>query len=169
MGEIPPVASLLCDLGVGELAEGSHAAARALFEEALSIARNADDKATAIYALVDLALVDLAEGKPQARERLRESLELGPVDRRQGTTCLVACAALALDQGQAAHAARLLGAVHSVLAPLGLAVEPQMAIRHKELCAKVEATLGEAAFAAAWDEGTRWPRTEAVERALREW
>jgi len=168
LGEIHQVPNLLCDLGVVELAEGRPEAARALFEESLAMAREADHKGNAIYALVDLGLVDLAEGKPQARERLSESLLLGATDRRQATTCLVACAALALDEGHPAHAARLLGAVHAVLAPLGLAVEPQMAFLHKDLRAKVEAALGETAFAAAWDEGTRWPPAEAAERALLE-
>ena len=75
---------------------------------------------------------------------------------------------MALRAGTPLFAAQLLGAVRSALATLGQAVEPIMTFVHAQTHAKVEAALGESAFKAAVEEGSRWSMAEAVERVLTE-
>jgi hypothetical protein len=116
-------------------------------------------------ALRVLGLVDLQEGRLEAREHLLGSLRLGSGDVRSASSFLIGMAALILQEGTPRFAAQLLGAVHSALAPLGLVVEPEMKFVHAQTLGKVGAALEATAFKAAWEEGSLWSLPEAVRRA----
>jgi hypothetical protein len=147
------------------LAEGACASARAMLEESVSLAQALDDKSRTADALLLLGLVALQEGRPEARAHLEESRRLGSDDVRSANSFLIAMSALFLQEGASRFAAQLLGAVQSALAPLGLAVEPEMKFVHAQTLRNVEAALGATAFKAAWDEGSLWSQAEAVRRA----
>jgi tetratricopeptide (TPR) repeat protein len=152
-------------LGVLALAEGDPASARALVEESLSVAQGIDDRSHMADALLVLGLVAIAESRSEAREHLLASWRLSSGGVRSTVSFLIAMAALALHEGAPRYAAQLLGAAKSALAPLGLAVEPDMRFVHAQTLGKVEAALGETAFKAAWEEGSLWSLPEAVRRA----
>ena len=166
MGDKSGIASSLCYLGIAASAGGDFGRARALLEESLSIRQEMEDKSGKARALLGLGLVDLAEGKPDAREHIRASLRLAAGKLGQESSSLIAVAGLALQDGAPLFAARMLGAVQSALAPLKLAVEPAVTLYHAQTLAKIKAAVGETAFQAAWEEGSLWSLEEAVQRAL---
>ena len=166
MGDKSGIASSLCYLGIAASAGGDFGRARALLEESLSIRQEMEDKSGKARALLGLGLVDLAEGKPDAREHIRASLRLAAGKLGQESSSLIAVAGLALQDGAPLFAARMLGAVQSALAPLTLAVEPAVTLYHAQTLAKINAAVGETAFQAAWEEGSLWSLEEAVQRAL---
>jgi len=159
------VAHALHHLAAVASAEGDCASARALLDESLSLAQALDDKPSMADSMRVLGLVDLQEGRLEAREHLLGSLRLGSGDVRSANSFLIGMAALILQEGAPRFAAQLLGAVQSGLAPLGLAVEPDMKYVHAQTLGKVEAALGATAFKAAWEEGSLWSLPEAVRRA----
>ncbi len=165
MGEKAGIAHSRYYLGVLALAEGDPASARVLVEESLSLAQGMDDKSHLTDGLLVLGLIAMAEGRPEAREHLLGSRRTASGDVRSANSFLIAMAAFSLQEGAPQFAAQLLGAVQSALAPLGLAVEPEMKFVHAQTLGKVEAALGETAFKAAWEEGSLWPLPEAVRRA----
>jgi phosphopantetheinyl transferase len=77
-------------------------------------------------------------------------------------------AGLALGAGDAAEAARWLGAVVAALKALGVVMESSMLHFHAQTLAAAKEALGEAAFQSAFDEGSQWSLEEAVKKALGE-
>jgi len=92
-----------------------------------------------------LGLVDLTEGKPEAREHILHSLrlrrELG--EQIGYPSCLIGVAGLVLQEGNPKFAAQLLGAVESALKVIHMAVEPEMKNFHAQTLAAVRDALGE--------------------------
>ena len=160
----------LNNLGTVALAQGDTAAARASQEESLRLSREIGDKSGAAYARLGLGLVDLAENKPEGRAHILDSLrlrvEMG--EQLQQTSSLVGVAGLALQAGDAAGAARWLGAVESALKSLNAAMEVEVKQLHAQTVAAVQVQLGEAAFQQAWDEGAQWTLAETMAYALEE-
>ena len=108
------------------------------------------------FVLHNLAHVYLHDGDhARAAALLDEAIFLYRVlGNRLGTAmCVAAMSGVALGQGVARRAARLLGAAQALLESVGALLDPAdvMEYRHNEATAR--ARLGEAAFLVAWAEG----------------
>jgi hypothetical protein len=143
--------------------------ARPLLEERLAICREVGDAGLLIHALGGMGHLARDEGNyAQARAFYQESLLL----RRQiGHQIALAqsledLAVLAGREQQARRAIRLLGAAEAFCETLG--AQPPVAMReeYERAVAEGRATLGEAAFTAAWAEGRSTSLDQAVEYAL---
>lgn len=66
----------LSNLGNVDLFQGEHAQARALIEESLALCKEMEEKTQIPSDLLGLGLVNLTEGKPEARENILGSLYL---------------------------------------------------------------------------------------------
>lgn len=169
MGDKGGIADALSTIGVATLAEVGAESARPLLEESLRIAGDLDERSARSTALLAMSQLELAEGRrTEAREHLLAALRLGATEPREAAGPLAGLAAVALREGAPRFAAQLLGAIESALTPLGAVVEPYMKGLHARTLEEVRSELGEAAFAAAFEEGRQWPLAEAVRRASAE-
>jgi non-specific serine/threonine protein kinase len=100
---------------------------------------------------------------------LAESLTLFQAqgDRWGVAAYLEGAARAAMARRQAEQAARLFGAATALREAVGIAVKPVYRRSYDETLAAVRAKLGEAAFAAAWDEGRALTAAQAVAAAVR--
>jgi len=158
----------LNNLGNVAYHQGDYITARALQHESLALCEEMDNKSHKAYALFDLGLIDLAEKKPEARERILDSLRLRlelkePVMQ---ISSLVGLAGWALQTGDTVGAAQWLGAISSALKALDAAIEGDAIQLHAQTLAAAKESLGEAAFQSAWNEGSKWRLEEAVNKAL---
>jgi predicted ATPase len=170
-GDDTSVATILNNLGNTALDDRNLASARAYIEESASMNRRLGRHVSTAGNLLDLGFIALAEDRPDAAESaLRESLALCRAERIADLFWAVeALAALALDRGDVVEAARLLAATTRPRAELGIATDFYpigQESREKTLHGARE-QLGEAAFAAAWEEGERLSLEEAAEAASR--
>ncbi|MGE5264712.1 MAG: tetratricopeptide repeat protein [Acidobacteriota bacterium] len=170
MGEQHGIMVLLHNLGYLSFYQGDHRAARARFEEILTPTKEMDDKTGVGFVLLGLGLAELAENNPKAREHILHSLRLRQEtgEQVQQTSSLIGAAGLALREGNATRAAKLLSAVESALKALNAAVAEELVHFHLQTLAAVRVQLGEAVFQAAWDEGAQWSLEEAVKRELKD-
>jgi non-specific serine/threonine protein kinase len=106
----------------------------------------------------------------QATRLQQESLVLRrhQKDRLGITRCLEGLAWVANAQGRPLQAARLFGAAEAVRGRIGAAPWPAWHAEHERNVAATRASLGEAAFAAAWAAGRALSMDEAIEEALGE-
>ncbi len=164
-------ATLLHNLGHAISAQGKHEAARALFEESLDLARGLGFKDGIAHYAGNLAVVAVHESDfTVAQALLEESLttfkELG--NKRGICRALGGFGILAAAQGEAARAARVLGASESlrnaITAPLP--VSDRSHYQYDRYLATACAALGEEAFGAAWVEGTTMSPEHAIDYAL---
>jgi DNA-binding SARP family transcriptional activator len=102
-----------------------------------------------------LGLLAAVDGDPVAISLLRRSLELhGELrDRWRMSSVLEDLAAIALAQGNAPHAARLLGAAEALREAIGTVIAPCERLQHNQTTAAVRTTLGDEAFDAALRQG----------------
>ena len=149
-------------------AQSDYAAARAFFEESLALCKDMAEKSQMAFALLGLGLVDAAEGKPEARQNILQSLRLRQEqgERLTQTSSLIGIAVLVLRDGNPQFTAQLLGAVKSILREFGAVVEPEVRPIYTQTLAAVRERLDEAAFQSAWEEGSKWSLEEAVNKAL---
>jgi adenylate cyclase len=160
----------LNNLGYVAWMQGDNSMARTFLTESLALCREMNSKSETAHALLGLGLMDLAQDVPGANGRILESLRLrqelsNPLWQ---TSSLIGVAGLALHQGDARRGALLLGAVAAALRAHGLMVHAEMAQFREQIVAAARATLGQAAFEAAWTEGERLSLAEAVAYALAE-
>jgi hypothetical protein len=136
--------------------------------ESLALCLEIDDKRSMAYTLLYLGLVDHAEHKPEARERILASLRLGlELDEPyQQLSSLAGLAGVTWQAGDAAEAARILGAVASALQAFDMVLEIEVRHLHAHTLAAVQAQLGAQAFQSAWDEGRQCSLDAAAKRAL---
>jgi predicted ATPase/class 3 adenylate cyclase len=168
MGDKSSVARILSEQGFVITVQGNYALARERLEEALLLSREIHDKAQIAASLCGLGLVDVAEHKDEAREHFMDSLRLRQEtgEKLRQTSNLIGMAGLALQEGDPGFAARLLGAVESVLKTLDAEMEPELKPLHARTLAAAREQLDEAAFQSAWEEGMKWPLDDAVNKAL---
>jgi tetratricopeptide (TPR) repeat protein len=175
IGDRAGIADGLGGLGDVAVREGDYATARALYDECLGIQRELGNPNAIAYALYNLGDLARKESDPgTARRHFAEStMWCGPSgDPHLLAHLLEAWADLgaAADGGQSqegqARAARLLGAAAALREEIGLPRTPAEEEAHAGRVAAVRAALGEAAFAAAWDEGWAMSLGQAVESAL---
>jgi len=150
--------------------KGDYTGARSLFEESLTLCNEADERWVIGKVLLGQGLVELAEGAPEARDHILQSLniykKLG--EKLVQTSCLIAVAGLALQEGDSQRAAQLLGVVDSALKMLDAVTEVEVKHIHTKTLASIREQLGESAFQSAFDEGSKWSLDEMVDKVLGE-
>jgi predicted ATPase/class 3 adenylate cyclase len=162
------VARSLANLGMVECAEGDYAAARLLFEESHAILRELGDREGVAIVLHSLADTAFEQGEwSAAGSYFSESLAiLRELDHRVRIVfALEGVGALVAAQHEAARAARLWGAAQRVREDIGTPLADDAAFASRVAAAR--ASLGDAAFDAAWAEGRALTLDQAVELASR--
>jgi predicted ATPase/DNA-binding SARP family transcriptional activator/Tfp pilus assembly protein PilF len=160
---------------LGEMArfEGDYERAGTFYEQALEILRDLRSRFPSTHPLFNLAWVSLHRGNYQkAIAQFEESLKL---NREYGDTigmveCLGGFAAILGMTGKPELAARLFGAVESLLESSGIAgrIERSDQIEYDHYSAAVRAQLDEETFARAWRLGRAMTLEQAIEFALKE-
>jgi non-specific serine/threonine protein kinase len=107
---------------------------------------------------------DFATAEAVCREALSAMWTLG--GRPDIPVMLEACAAVAAALAQPARAARLAGAAVALRRAVGVGWVQRFGIKLEDRLDAARQMLGEAAFAAAWDEGRALSMDEAVAQAL---
>src|SRR5262249_19378057 len=130
--------------------------ARGWVEESLAISRENEDGFDSACNLVLLGEIEAAEGHiEKARTIYHEALPLfsARTERRGIAMCLEGLAELQAEGKEERQAARLFGAAHALRNQIGAGWNPYERLTHEAALAELRASLGEAAFAAAWAEG----------------
>jgi ATP/maltotriose-dependent transcriptional regulator MalT len=150
--------------------QGDAIAVRRLAEEGLALARELHDKRAIARAQHMLALIAIEQGDAALACALLDEAHV--LVREIGDQLLLVWglahhALAAIAQGQVRWAAQLLGASDVLADAIGLLARPTETANPanpigKHMLATIRATLGEAAFAAAWAEG----RAMTPEQAL---
>jgi non-specific serine/threonine protein kinase len=148
---------------------GDHAVGIRYFEDAIATFRRLGDRRQLCLVLWNLGgsthrLGDL----PQARLAFGESLTLAHQlgYRWHSGLCLVGLALVALDSGEAARAAWLLGAAAALREATGEPFRPVVQAHHDQVAMSARVALGETGFAAAWASGIASPPDTAIAEAL---
>ena len=161
-------------LGTVLLLQGDHTGARRRFEEGLDLGRSIGDRSSICNALFNLAQLALARGDHDGAfrwfaEGIAPSEELG--DWGNIAYILEGLGIVAGARGEALRAARLLGASEALISAIGLRghtyYHPDRAL-YERIEADARATVDEAAFDAAKEEGRAMSTEEAIEYALDE-
>ncbi len=156
--------------GENALARGDHAAARALLDEALVVCREGNVAAGEIVTLLGLGDLARAEGDlAAAHSRFTEALRVGHANGarsflRPVTRALQRLASLSIAVGDPRTGVRILGA--AAAAHGDTTMFQGRRDRWEDDLASARATLGEAAFAAAWAEGRAMTLEETIACAL---
>ncbi len=143
--------------------------ARLLLKEALTVSRETGSVEMEALCLNRLAEAARSQGAlTEARALLVQSLTLhGKFNKSKITiNTLVERAALALAEGDAPVAARLLGTVEAALESGLATLKPEQKETHRQTLAAARAALGDPGFTAAWDAGRAMTLDEAVQYAL---
>ena len=152
-------------LGDAARRRGASERARSHYGESLAIGRRHGNKHIVHRALDHLARLareqgDVTDAKAAYRESLAICRELGRPKFVAGS--LKGLGSLATGEGRARHAVWLFAAARSLYAD----PEDRDAAAAETLLAPLRTELGEAGFAAAWEEGRRTPLDEIVAAAL---
>jgi len=171
LGDRSGIAASLNNLGNVAKEQGDYAEARVLYEESLAILRELGDKSGIAYSLSNLGNVAWRQGDVAAARALHdESLairrELG--DKLGIAYTLEGMAALAAGQGQNERAARLWVTAEVLREAIHSPLSPKEKEAHDRKVATARASLGEEAFAAAWEAGRAMTLEQAIEYALQE-
>ena len=169
IGDRVGVAVSLANLGRVALAEGDREAARRLMGEALDLQREAGDQQGAAMTLIGLGPVALADGDvASARAHLVAGAKvlLEASEQPGMVAALAELARVALADGDIGDAARWFAAAEAARDRLGTRLEPSARPGVESACPTIREALGDAAFAAAWEEGTALPLEQALRLAL---
>ena len=148
---------------------GGHERARSCLEEGLKLSLELDDRFGTAFQVAALGRLASSQGDhARAAPLLRQALilwrDLG--DLRDVGVGLDGLALAAAAQGQLGRAARLFGAATAVRERPGLTANPIWEDDHARAVDATRASLGEARFVAAWEEGRGLPLERAIEMAL---
>jgi predicted ATPase/class 3 adenylate cyclase len=157
------------DLGALALGAGNVQAARARFALSLKICRDAEDKRGEAITLWCLGKTDAASGDHEsARKKLAEALRAFEAFEMnsEALDCLEDYAELLHFGGGFDHAVRVFAAAASIRDAHMLPGSPRRAVKRQKNVEAARATLGAAAFDAAWSEGRTWGLGEAIRHAL---
>ena len=146
----------LTGLAAVALAQGDLAAARALSEECLRIARSKGNQRDIAHSLWYLGRVEHRDGRDAAARALFDHVlaiwqELG--ERRGIADTLDELVKVAVAQGRPERAARLCGAADALREAIGATRYAYMRDEYEGACAAARAALSEATFASARAEG----------------
>jgi predicted ATPase/DNA-binding XRE family transcriptional regulator len=159
--------SILSMLNQGTAAhhQGDLVTAQARYEEALTLSQAIGDKHVTALGLLLLGLPTLQQGRlAEAHAYYTRSMALFHEggDRYGLARAVSGCALIAAATGAAQRATRLLGAATALRPGLPSYLIPAERAAYEQTLRTVRTSLGEAAFAAAWDGGQALP----VEQAL---
>jgi|SRR5579871_57973 len=165
------IAYSLMNLGNVAYHQGDYAAARALYEESLAIKKELGDKQGIAYSLYNLGIVAGEQGDYAAARTLHE--ESLAIERELGNKhgiaySLEGMAELAGGQGQTEPAVRLWAAADALREAIGSPLSPNEKEELDRKVATARASLGEEAFAEAWEQGQAMTIEQAIEYALQE-
>jgi predicted ATPase len=165
------VSQLLLKLGLRAMDRGDYAAARPLLEVSVAQVQALGDPVGVGDAIIELSTLGVRQGEwASARTALRESIasysQVGNAERL--AQCISIAAAIALGQGQADCAARLLGAVAAARAesPRRFEFNSTLYEEYDRVLPLVRARLDSDAFEAAWAEGQGMSLAEALQEAI---
>ncbi|WP_372623947.1 ATP-binding protein [Falsiroseomonas sp.] len=165
VGDVWGSARVLGYLAKVVLRAGGHARAESLCARALKMSSQVADRWGVALALSGLGGAALARGDhPAATMRLKEGLllfrDLGAQDRV--AECLQDLASLARQAGAVEASVRLSAAAETVQTASRLAFWPAIRARRDAEMAAARASLGDAAFEAAWSEGQAMSLDDAI-------
>jgi predicted ATPase len=149
--------------------DGDVARARALHEEIIPIARGLEDGNQLAEAHYDLALDALADGDLEpVRPHLAAAVDrYQHIDHREGLCrCLSALGALAVADGDAALAARLIGTTFAARDAIGLEPWPSVAEAERRTVERIASLLSEGEFREQVDAGRSRDLDSALARAM---
>jgi predicted ATPase/class 3 adenylate cyclase len=155
-----------CNLGRLAYRHGDFTAARSSYAQSLAFFEQIGDQWGQALARCKLGWSAYRQGDPLARDYFTASLMLSQrVQYAEGIAdALTGIAVLALVEQQWQRAARLLGAAAQLRAPIGELLHTTDDLDDTAWIEVLRDSLGEAAFAAAWDGGN----TAAVEQIITE-
>ena len=172
LGSKAGVAGTTLDLGISMLRQHDHEQARVLFAESLATFREIGSPIGQACALINLGVIDLAQSDLEnAGKAFAGGLTLlhglgANAPAGQTAAGLAGQAAVAIRQGDAYRAARLLGATDALLENAGLQLDPIDREWHRRTAADAQTELGEEPFREALLEGQRMTQAEALEYSL---
>jgi predicted ATPase/class 3 adenylate cyclase len=172
IGDKRHIAGTLHNLAEVERQRGNYERAKTLGMESMALCRDMEDKwqLAMVVGWVGLLAVwsgdehDLAEGF--LKEALALDREIG--NWAYGAYCLESFAGLAGARGQGARAARLWGAAEALRANIGAPLPLDAHLLYGPSMAAARAQVGEAAWEAAFAQGTAMSAEEAAQYALGE-
>jgi predicted ATPase/DNA-binding SARP family transcriptional activator len=168
-GDVWGQANAAGSLGYFLLSAGECGQAVDLLKESLALGREIGERVIVAYALWNLGEAALRQGEyAEAQTTLQESLlsaqEGG--DKRCIAGVLTCLAKLAAADGAPERAVRLFAAAQALREAVGTPLEPGERADEDRSIAATRATLGDAAYAAAWAEGNTMQWEQAIEYAL---
>jgi predicted ATPase len=161
----------LFTLGDIALCEGRPAEAQRFYEESAALFVELRESIARAYVLRRLGQVALDQADDKEALRLgRTSLTLNlEVGNKRGmTACVAALAGVAMARGQMSRAARLFGAVETLLAALETPLMSLDHIEYERHLAALRTRLDEPELQAAWVQGHAMSLDQATEYALAE-
>jgi len=170
-GDERSIAGALNALAMCHRVDGRPGAAVLLYEEVIRLSRKSADAEAEAVGLLNLAMarIDqarLREGRAAVDAAMRVATNLRSAPAAQ--SALDVCAAMAALQGDARRAARFAGAAEAQAARSALGRDACDAMFLEPKIARARAELGDAAFAAALEEGRRCDLFQAL-REARSW
>ena len=155
LGDIEGAAWSLISLGTVARYQGNVERASVLLTESLALSEGIGFREGIAWSVEQLGLLAAVDGDPAAISLLRRSLELHSElrDRWRVSSVLEDLAAIALAQGNARQAARLLGAAEAVRETIGTVIAPCERLQHNQTTKAVRTELGDEAFDAALRQG----------------
>jgi tetratricopeptide (TPR) repeat protein len=168
-GDREALALALSNLGLIATIAGDYPHSRPLLEESLRLSRGLGNKRALCQTLTILGHVASEQGSlTEARDLLMECLILCWELGAKGIlpNALEVLVGLLLSEGNAARAAQLLGVAQALREALPAPREPSLSSFYERQVARVRSALDEAAYLAAFDEGSTLTLEQAVELAL---
>ena len=169
LGDSWGIARTLNNLGYEAYLQGDLNAAVPLLDEGVTLARAAGDRSVLAYILDSRGVVAEAQGElERATDLYKEALALAQQigNRLVEAFALSSLAGMAVRQGQPARAARMWGAASALRDAIGTRLPLEEEERFAGPVSSAREVMGEAAFAAAWEEGRAQPREQVVAEAL---
>ena len=171
LGDQAGIVRLSLNMGTDAYDQGNYDRATTLLEEAISLGRSVGSWHSVAYALNNLALVELERQEYERAEMLQaEALDLWQdLGNEVGIAdCFENFAMFRVAQHESELAARLFGAAHALRAPTGVPGRPGDREYLARFISAARTDLGEARFAAAWEQGEAMPLDDAIAHALGE-
>ena len=155
LGDVEGAAWSLISLGTVARYQGDVERASVLLTESLALSEGIGFREGIAWSVEQLGLLAAVDGDPAAISLLRRSLELHSElrDRWRMSSVLEDLAAIAIAQGDAGQAARLLGAAEALRETIGTVIAPCERLQHNQTTKAVRAELGDEAFDAALRQG----------------
>jgi predicted ATPase len=157
--DVEGIAWSLLSLGTIARQQGDREQAAVLLQESRSLAERIGFREGIAWSLEQLGLLAADRGDPSAGALLRTSLEIHHDLRDRWRTCSVLedLAAIALADGNAEQATRLLAAAEAMRVTIGSVIAPCERSQHEATMTGARAALGDESFVAAWRQGRQAP------------